>query len=53
MLFRSTVDALTIVGDGSIELQLNADELIEGVADRLSESSAIDASGRRMLSTMP
>ena len=48
-----TVDALTIVGDGSIELQLNADELIEGVADRLSESSEIDAPGRRMLSTMP
>jgi len=48
-----TVYALTIVGDGSIELQLSADELIEGVADRLSESSRIDASGRRMLSTMP
>ena len=48
-----TVDALTTVGDGSIELELNADELIEGVADRLSESSEINASGRRMLSTMP
>jgi uncharacterized protein (TIGR03083 family) len=48
-----TVDALTIVADDSIELQLNADQLIEGVADRLSESSEIDASGRRMLSTMP
>jgi uncharacterized protein (TIGR03083 family) len=48
-----TVNALTIVGAASIELQLNADELIEAVADRLSESSEIDASGRRMLSTMP
>jgi len=48
-----TVYALTIVGDGSIDLQLNADELIEGVADRLSESSGIDAPGRRMLSIMP
>ena len=43
----------TVVSDGSVRVDVDDEQLIEGVAARLDERSSLDAAARRMLSTMP
>jgi uncharacterized protein (TIGR03083 family) len=42
----------TVVGDGTINVELDDDELIEAVAGRVDDSSRLDFRARKMLSTM-
>lgn len=43
----------TVVDDGTVRVEVDDDELIEGVAGRLDETSRLAAAERTMLSTMP
>lgn len=45
--------ARTVVTDGSVSADLDDDELVEGVAGRLDETSGLDATLRQLLSTTP
>jgi uncharacterized protein (TIGR03083 family) len=47
------VDQRTLVSDGTTEVELDDDDLIEAVAGRARDSTSLDAAARAMLSTMP
>jgi uncharacterized protein (TIGR03083 family) len=48
-----SADARTTVSDGPTMVELDDDELIDAVMDRLGETSRLDATARELLSTLP